>query len=287
VGTQVSVGGTTAFATIERVVVPRGRFNGVTITPGQKTAGVVAVQPGLGGNVPAGAIDTVDDASVRAFLRGSPDNPNSLVTNLEPTGGGLETPHTVIQQADADAVVAAIEADLAAQLATALAEDADRLYAGPPPTELAEIDVPVDLVGLEDQATFDLTGTLAFDRAYVMTEDLDAAARAALEGDPSALPEGTTVLADSIVVEPGARAVNGEEMTVAVTVRAAAAAAIDEAAVRDLVTGKTIAEAMDALADQGEVRIDLWPDWFDQLPRIGFRIIVRTVAPSAAPSPSP
>ena len=76
-------------------------------------------------------------------------------------------------------------------------------------------------------------------------------------------------------------------MTVAVTVRAAAAAAIDEAAVRDKVAGKTVAEAKDALADQGEVQIDLWPDWLDRLPRIPFRITVGTVAPTDGASPSP
>jgi hypothetical protein len=286
-GTQVSVGGSIAFTTIERIVVQRGRFNGTTIKPGQGNVAVVAVVPGPTGNVAAGAIDTVDDAGTRSKLRGSPDNPNSLVTNLEPTAGGLETPHTVIQQSDVDAVVAGLQTDLASHLADALAGQPDRLYAGPPPTEVPEINVPTDLVGTEDQATFELTGTLAFDRPYVVKADLDAAARAALEDDPTAAPQGTAILEDSIVVEAGTATVNGDEMTIAVTVRAAAAAAIDVTAVRDRVAGMTVAEAKTALADQGQVEIKLWPDWLDRLPRIPFRISIETVAPANAASPSP
>ena len=250
--------------------------------PSHGSVGVTAVAPGLTGNIDAGAINTVDDRLIRGFLQGSPSNKNRLVTNPEVTSGGAEVTHPVIQQSDVDAVVAAIRADLGSQLADALAADAERLYAGPSATEVPQIVVPIDLVGTEDQASFELTGRLSFDRPYVMKADLDVAARTALEA-----PEGTTLLADSIEIETGAATVNGDEMTIAVTVRAAAAAEINEAAVRDLVAGKTKAEAEAALVEQGEVRIDLWPDWLDRLPRIPFRIVVETVAPSDAASPSP
>lgn len=286
-GTQVSAGGTVAFTTTERIVVQRGKFNGQTIKPGQGNVGVVAVAPGPAGNVAAGAIDTIDDIGVRLALRGSPDNPNSLVTNLEPTAGGLETPHTVIQQSDVDAVVAGLQTDLADHLAAALAGQPDRVYAGAPATELPQITVPPGLVGTEDQATFELTGTLAYDRDYVLTTDLETAARAALNSDAGAAPPGTSIREDSIQVEPGTATVNGNEMTISVTVRATAAAAIDEGAIRDKVVGKTVDEAKAALADQGEVQIDLWPPWLDRLPRIPLRITVRTVTPAASASPSP
>jgi hypothetical protein len=283
-GTQVSVSGTIAFTTIERIVVPKGHFQ--PQAPGQKAVGVVAVVAGLAGNVAAEEINSVDDSSVNFNLRGGfSDNKNRLVINVEATNGGLETPHTVIQQSDVDAVATAINADLAAQLAAALASHPDRVYAGA--TEVPQVNVPVDLVGTEDQATFELTGTLTFDRAYVMVADLDTAARAALDGDSGAAPEGTSILADSVRVEAGTATVNGNEMTVSVSVRAGAAAAIDEAAVRDKVAGKSRAEAEAALAGQGKVRIDLWPGWVDSVPRIPFRITVRTVAPGGGPSSSP
>ena len=281
-GSSVSVDGTIAFATVERIVVPAATVSGSTIVPSHGTVGVAAAVPGATGNVAADAINTVDDRAIRGFLRGSPSNKNRLVTNSEATSGGAETPHSVIQQSDVDAVVAAIQTDLATQLAAALAGHSDRVYSGAPDTEVPQIVVLPSLVGTEDQATFELTGTLSYDRAYVGKADLRAVARSAVEA-----PAGTSILPDSIQIEVGTATVNGSEMTVSVTIRAAAAAAIDEAAIRDTVAGKTVAEAKAALATQGKVQIDLWPGWLDSLPRIPFRITVSTVTPSNGVSPSP
>jgi Baseplate J-like protein len=284
-GTKVSVAGGVAFTTTERIVVPKGRF-GPPAKPGERSAGVVAAEAGTSGNVAAGTIDTVDDASIRALLRGFPDNPNSLVTNLQPTAGGVETPHSVILQSDVDAVVAGLQTDLTSHLADLLAGQPDRVYAAAPASEVPQINLQPDLVGTEDQATFNLTGTLAFNRPYVLGADLKAAARAALERDDIA-PQGTSIREGSIQVEPGTATANGDEMTIAVTVRAAAAAAIDKAAVQDRIAGKTVPEAKTALAPLGKVQVALWPNWLDRLPRLPFRIAVVTVAPSDGASPTP
>ena len=286
-GTQVSTSGTNVFTTAERIVVPRGHFQ--PQAAGKKSVGVVAAVAGTAGNVGAEAIDTVDDASVSYFLRAGfpPDQTNRLVANADPTSGGVETPHSVIQQSDVDAVVAGLKTDLASQLAAALSGQPDRLYAGPPATEVPEITIPPGLVGTEDMPTFELTGLLSFDRPYVTRADVEAAAHTALLGDATAPPSGTTVLPDSITVEIGNAAANGTEMTIAVSVRAAAAAAIDAAAVRDRVAGMTVAEAQAALAGMGQVEINLWPGWLDRLPRLAFRISVQTVAPAPGASASP
>jgi hypothetical protein len=281
-GSSVSVGGKIAFVTNERIVVPPATVNGKEIVPSHGDAAVTAVVPGLTGNVDAGAIDTVDNRTIRGYLRGSPSNKNRLVTNDQATSGGAETPHTVIQQSDVDAVVTAITADLAAQLTATLAGHSDRVYASAAGNELPQIDVPAGLVGTQDQATFELTGTLAYDRAYVMAADLRTVATSSL-----AAPVGTSIRRSSIQIEVGAATVNGTEMTVAVTIRAAAAAAIDESAIRDKVAGKTRADAKAAIADQGKVQIDLWPPWVESLPRIPFRITVLTVDPTAQASSSP
>ena len=196
-GTHVSVSGTTAFVTLARIVVPRGKF-GAPIEPGGASVAVAAVVAGVAGNVAAGAIDTVDDATVRLFLRGFPENPNRLVTNTDPTTGGLETSHPVIQQSDVDAVVAAIEADLRAQLDAALAGEPDRLYAAASASEAPKIDIASDLVGKEDQPTFELQGTLTYDRAYGSRSDAEAAASAAFLQLPDEVPAGTAIVADSI-----------------------------------------------------------------------------------------
>ena len=285
-GTQVSTGGTIAFTTTDRIVVPRGHF-APQQQPGQKSVGVVAVAGGPSGNVQAQAIDTIDDANVRSFLRGLPDNPNRLVTNADPTAGGLETPHPVIQQLDVDAAVATLKADLSSQLAAALASHPEWLFAAPPADETPQIVIPPDLVGKEDTATFDLTGTLAFDRPYVLKTDAEAAAGEKLLADASAPPVGTVVVPESIAIELGAASASGDLMTVAVSVRAAAAAAIDKVAVRDQIAGLTRQEAQAKFGGLGKVEIDLWPAWLDRLPRIPFRINVETRLPAPTASPSP
>ncbi|MGZ8562399.1 MAG: hypothetical protein ACXWWU_02150 [Candidatus Limnocylindria bacterium] len=286
-GTHVSVGGTIVFSTVKRIVVQRGRLTKSGIQPSEARVDILAVELGLTGNVAAGAIDTIDDKTVRDHLRGFPENTSSLVTNPEATSGGVETPHPVIQQADVDAVVETIKAELATHVADALAGQPDRIYAGPPATEVPVIVVAPDLVGTEDTPTFSLTGTLAFDRPYVSKPDVEQAAHDALLADATAAPSETTIIPASIAVTIGTVTVSGDEMSVQVSVQASAAAGIDTAAIRDLIAGMTVQEARAALRDIGEIEVDLWPAWLDRLPRIAFRISVETVLPSAAASPSP
>jgi hypothetical protein len=252
--------------TLERVVVPRGKF-GAPITPGEKSVQVAAVVPGEGGNVAAKSIDTIDDASVRGFLRGFPENPNRLVENADPTSGGLETTHTVIQQSDIDAAVAAVQADLRQKLSEALGSDPDRLYADAPTTELPAVEVPDDLLGTEDRPTFELTGTLHVDRAYASLATVEGTA-----GEALLAPVGTSIIPDSVQVEVRSAVEQGGTLLVQVTVRAEAAELIDEAALRERIAGKTRDEANAELAGLGEVRIDLWPAWVDRVPIWGFRI---------------
>ncbi|MDQ2853275.1 MAG: hypothetical protein M3R32_00215, partial [Chloroflexota bacterium] len=185
------------------------------------------------------------------------------------------------------AAVATLQADLSSQLVAALAGHTEWLFAAPSADEIPQIVIPPDLVGKEDTATFDLTGTLVFDRPYVLTADADAAAREKLLADASAPPVGTSVVPESIAIELGAASASGDLMTIAVSVRAAAAAAIDKVAVRDQVAGLTKPEAQAKLAGLGQVEIDLWPGWLDRLPRIPFRINVETGLPAPGASPSP
>ena len=262
-GTQVSVGGTIAFTTTKKVNVPGGAFFG---DPGQKSVAVVAVEGGTSGNVAAGAIDTIDDPNLRF---------NRRVTNADPTGGGSEIPHSVIQQSDIDAVVAAIQTDLRQQLSDALVAAPDRLYAGPPTSEVPTIQIPDGLLGKEDTPTFELSGTLAYDRPYASRADAEAAARSALLADPDAAPPGTAIVGDSITLDLGEPVVVGEQLKVDAAVSASAAAEIDQAKVRDRIAGLTVPAAKAELAPLGKVEIDLWPGWVDRLPRLTFRIDIR------------
>jgi hypothetical protein len=274
-GTHVSVGGTTAFVTMERVKVPRRRNLGGE--SGQQSVAVTAIEPGPDGNVAARAIDTIDDGSVRFLLRAFDDNSSRLVVNDEATTGGLETTHTVIQQTDIDAAVAAIEADLQQQLTEALAREPDRIYAKAPDAEMPEVEIPPELLGTEDTPSFELTGTLAFDRAYASRADAEAAARTAFLTLGGVVPAGTEIVLDTIVVDPGAATVSGSELQLEASVTASAAVAYDEAAVRNRIAGLTIEEARAELASLGEIEVDLWPAWVDRLPRLTFRITIERV----------
>jgi len=287
-GTHVSVAGTTAFATLERITVPRGRF-GAPITPGEKSVEVAAVVAGEAGNVAAGAIDTVDDPSVRESLRGFPENPNRLVGNADPTAGGLETSHPVIQQSDVDAAIAAVQADLQQQLSDSVGGEPDRIYADAPDTEVPSVDVPPGLVGTEDTPTFELTGTLSVDRPYGSRADVEGTARSAMLSLGGIAPPNTAIVADSITVVTHDATVNGSQLEVPVTVSAAAAAEIDEAQVRDRIAGMTVAEAQTELDSLGEIAVDLWPSWVDRLPLLTFRIdvSVEVQAPNASEPASP
>ena len=99
-------------------------------------------------------------------------------------------------------------------------------------------------------------------------------------------PSGTTILADSVVVVVQSAADQGETLLVQVSVTAQAAAVIDHAAVRELIAGKTVAEARDALEGLGEIDVDLWPGWVDKVPVLDFRIeIVEEVNEPTGGSP--
>jgi hypothetical protein len=281
-GSSVSVRGDIHFGTDQRIVVPPASLNGKEIVPSQASVAVTAIVAGLAGNVAAGAIDTIDSRTLQAYLRGGfQNNKNRLVTNPDATAGGDETTHTVVLQSDVDAVVTAIQAQLAAQLNDLLrGSGTDRVYAAPGAAEVPTITIPEGLVGKQDTATFELVGTLAYDRAWARKADVETAARNRLGTDPAAVPAGMAIVDGSVTIQIGSASVSGAELTVQVTVSGVAATRIDEGSVRSAVAGMTPAEAEAALSGLGKVHIDLWPGWVDRLPKLGFRISVQTVPPN-------
>jgi hypothetical protein len=287
-GTEVSAGGGPRFATLEQVTVPSGRFlpDG-RVQAGEASVGVSAVEAGPGGNVAAEAIDTIENPSVRAFLRGFPNNSARLVINPAATSGGADNPLPVIEQADVDAVFAQITAELTQTLGERLAERPERLYpAGEPPAP--EIVVPEGTVGSQGEPTFELTGRLTYSQPYVLRADVEADARAQLSADLEAVPSGMSLLPETIEVEIGAVVADGEALTVPVSVRARATPTLDEEALPELLAGKTADEVRAALAGLGDVTVDLWPAWVDRVPRLTWRIQLEVDTPtSPMPSPQP
>ena len=131
-----------------------------------------------------------------------------------------------------------------------------------------------------------MNGRLTFARPYVPRTDVEAAAANLLLADPAATPAGTAIVQSRIEVQVVAVSGSEESIQVQVTVRATASALIDAEVVRELAAGLTAAEAEDALADLGEVQIDLWPGWVDRVPSLGLRVTVETVVPDSSASPS-
>ena len=292
-GTEVSAGGAQRFTTAEQIVVPAGSFTpDGRVQAGEASVGVAATQAGPAGNVAAGAIDTIENGSVRAFLRGFPNNRERLVVNPAATSGGADNPLPVIQQTDVDAVTAAITAQLLEGLDERLAAHADRLYPALEPATPV-IDVPEGLVGTQREATFELTGTLTYSNPYVLRTDVEAEGATQLLTDGSATPPGATLLSETIEVEPGAVSYDGQAVSVQVSVRAEAAPEIDTEQLRELVAGKTAEEVSAELEELGDATVELWPDWVDRVPRLDWRIHIEFAASdgaspsgSAAPAPS-
>ena len=111
-GTLVAAGDQ-AFATQADVVVPRGSLTAEgTIQAGEVTVAVAASAAGPAGNVGPNEIDTVLSQNADARLQGFPENGQRRVTNPEATSGGVDESGPQITQADVDAAVEALTADL-------------------------------------------------------------------------------------------------------------------------------------------------------------------------------
>ena len=126
-GTLVAAGDQ-AFATQADVVVPAGSLTAEgTIQAGEASVAVAASAPGPAGNVGADEIDTVLSQNADARLQGFPENGQRRVTNPEATSGGVDETGTEITQADVDAAVEALTADLRGEVDDALTDQADAI----------------------------------------------------------------------------------------------------------------------------------------------------------------
>lgn len=285
-GTRVAAGDV-EFETQESVVVPEGKFTGHGIVPGSKSVGVVAIEPGEQGNVPAGAIDTIANGSISFCLRGFPNTTHRLVNNEQPTSGGTEEHSPVIEQKDVDAAAQQIRDQLAQQLSDALAGHDDLIVIAPADPEEPEISVPDDLVGKRGDATFELTGTLAYRRPAVAREAVAAAARSQLQSDAARIPPGTRLLPESIDVELGNATAADGKVSVAATVSGKVAPQVDLDGIRDRILGMSPQEAEAALGEIGPTSIELWPGWVSHVPTLDWRVSVEVTDAAPASSPSP
>ena len=269
-GTLVSADGNVVFATAQAVSVPDSSF----FFAGSADVAVEAVEPGTAGNLPPDVINRVEDEEVDRQLRqGAPQN--RRVFNTDPTEGGSETELNVVRRADVVRVRGAITRDLEAQLADVLSGDPERVYPTMRPPN-ADIPVPEDLIGhvSEETFTFELTGTMAVDRTFVWRADAVSEAQEAFLADEGAIPPNTELAPETIEVDIGEAALDGEAIVVQTTVSAGAVPDLDQEAIRRELAGMSSADAQEALAGIGPTTISLWPGWVDRIPRLDWRITI-------------
>jgi hypothetical protein len=259
------------------LIIPPGR-----IEPSSRSVRVQAVRDGSAGNVPANAIRVVPEG----------EDPVALtVNNPDPTDGGARTETPEVTKAEVDKAVAAVRSDLQDAFDAAIAGGAG----APAETTLfAETAVLGEVTTDGDPQSFVGTAAKTFDvkmtaQGTVLAVDprpVDSIAAARLADEVGAghrLVDGSV----DIVVGEGSVGEDGQ-ITFEATARATRVAIVDAGPLRDLVKGRSAADAKAALAPYGEAVVTLWPDWVSAVTSMDSRLEVTIVdgPGGAAPKPS-
>jgi len=280
-GSVVATPGGVRFLTNQDVTVKRAQLGIFQIDCKSADVGIVAEAPGIDGNVGANAITVIPAGFATNVL---------FVTNPGPTIGGTHVETKEVAQADVDAALAALDADLAAEFAakiaappgvpagtTVFAETAT-LGAATPTTD------PAIVVGTVTEF-FDLGATA---HGTVVGVDAGTVSTLADARIRSSVPDGFGLVEDSVSIDVGVPLVSGSTITFPVVARATAVPQLDEASLRARIRGAGLPQARTILGEYGEVTITVWPDWVTTIPsndeRVTFSI---EAAPGGSPDPSP
>lgn len=273
-GTVVSTSDGIEFKTTDAVVVPRADFS--SGTPGKVEVKVQASVDGPRGNVPAGAITKVPQSLTQQLV---------TVTNPGPTDGGQRNEQAVVTQSDYDTAMTALDEQLTAASSNAVTDSANipkGLTAYPATAVMATTvaDPTGDAAVGTAEDTFTLTlsssvSVIAVNESLV--NDLgESRFRSSLSADQQIV--GNTVNTSHA---PGN--VDGQTIVYQVTASADVYMQPNEQQVLSAVSGKSVAEARQALAQYGEVTIQMWPGFIDHLPDQAARIRLNVVPPSPSP----
>jgi hypothetical protein len=271
-GTIVATADGEQFQTIEAVTVPRADF--ATSTPGTVEVEVRAVRGGPRGNVPAETITVLPNSLAAQLIS---------VRNPQAIEGGARFEDQVVTREDYDAAVTALNAQLPDALAgvavdpglipeglTAFVETTELgdSTADQPPSAVVGTVAPIFNLGLDATAEM-----LAVNETLV--DDL-AAERVTgqLAADQRLVSEQIDSRRSTGRVENGSVVYDLEPSAVVYLLP-------ETSGVVNLVRGKTIDEAEQALARYGRVDIVIWPEFIDRIPDQAARISV-SVAPPAA-----
>jgi len=271
------------FRTLAEVTLPAAQIgivnNEFVIIPSTRKVAVEAVVPGISGNVASNTIVIVPEG----------ENPiRTLVRNEIDASGGTHTEGPLVEQADVDAALLALDGALLAafdeQVAGATGVPEGTTLFGEtkslgPATPSVD---PATLVGLE-ASEFELglraQGTVLGVNPGPVSTLADARLRTAVD-------EGYAVSEASISIVVGDPIVAGTVVTFPVTVRAIEVRIVDAGALLARVRGLGLPQARSILAEYGEATITVWPDWVTTIPTADGRTTL-TITEAGGPSASP
>jgi hypothetical protein len=220
------------------------------------------------------------------MLRGFANNSSRLVENPEPTAGGVDTTGPEITQADVDAAVASLGDAVAAEVSEALGSGTDLVWADAVLAPEPAIEGIDGLATTRDQPEVEIRGTVAYDRLSVERATVLERAEAQLAADAATRPEGHDPVPAATRVTIGTARVEGDLLTVAVSVSGASAPRPDPDSVLERVRGRSVAEAEAALEELGSATVELWPGWVTSVPELDWRIDLRLHGVPDEPGPS-
>lgn len=289
-------GGTVTFTNAGDVAVPIPDLTPVSTTTGivfltqsaiqaigpgeQQSVEVRAAVAGDQGNVDAGEITVLDPALAAQLGEGGG------VTNAEPTADGLTAEQHVFSQADYDAAVDQLTADLVARLGTAVPEPREDVVAYPG-TATRGGDVVVDqpagsVVGSVGPQVA-ITGSMP---ARVLTASETQIEEVALRMLTDQAAPDSLVPGPHIVL--GRPAVNGDRALYDATGTGVVyGLPISVGELTELVRSKTIPEAQRILGTYGTAIITLSPDFLPALPDDPSRIEITPEPPAPGATPVP
>ena len=267
-GSVVRTAAGVGFSTRSAITIPKAKIEGLTIIPGTATVKVVAVKGGPEANVAPNTISVVPSSEDPVLLE---------VRNRAATTGGTRKTTTIVTQKDVDAAVKTLDKRLKARFADASADPArapegtilvaDTARLGPSTAEPA----PETLVDQEVE-TFDLllsaTGSVT---AYAPS----AARSVALARLVADVPEGFVLVEGTASAEAGEATAVDTAADVPTTSSAQMVRAVDEAVIRALVAGRSVAEAEAALTQYGDVTVEVWPSFMPGITSSAARIEIR------------
>ena len=269
-GSRVATSSGVGFITQSRITVKRANLFPFSCRTGD--VAVVAERAGTDGNVAAGQITKIPPGYDPIVL---------TVTNQDPTSGGVHDETPQISQADIDTALAALNAALPAELdrqvglATGI-PSGTTLY---PETKLLGPTTPTldpkTLLG-QQVPQFELglgsTGTvLGVDAAPVRS--------LAEERLRARVVAGFSLDEPSVVIDIAAPSVVGNTVSFPITMQARQIRDIDQAALLEAIRGLDLPAARARLADFGDVRVSVWPDWVTTVPSNPARVTLTLSEP--------